>query len=219
MNAAASATVEPVTGTIGERIIKALRASKGLATLDDLKKVIDCNNPALIELQLATMRKRGDVYIPKPGHFAFTASFRDTPDTQGSPEPVERSTPLSDPPSTQEPVMAKKECNECHQQKDAEKDFYTGSAKCKPCYNARALARKNGEATPAKKAAALKPAAAPTAASAADVLVIPASGAITCRMTGDTAEITQFEEMICCTREQLQALRDWATAQLKRAAA
>ena len=45
--------------------------------------------------------------------------------------------------------------------------------------------------------------------------VIPASGAIHCNASGGGYVISQGDAFVCASRDQLQALRDWATVQLK----
>lgn len=217
MNVAAARVVK--FDSIRDRIIDALRARSGQASLDDIKRAVDANNPVVIEMQLANMRKRGEIHIPKPGFFAFS------PALAGRANATAQQEPASQPPPVEEPTMAKKKrCNECNQEKP-ETEFYTGNAKCKPCYNARQLARKTGATKPAAQPAAKAAAPKKRAAAAvvvdppvSDAHVIPAAGAITCRVSGATAEISQFNDVITISLEQLANLIDWGQQALKRAA-
>jgi hypothetical protein len=128
------------------------------------------------------------------------------------------------PPSitTQEPAVAKIKCNRCEDPK-AEGEFYTCKGKlvqpCKQCVLARQKELRQGTGKPAKRgkrAKVMQRAAKSVIATAtSDDFVIPASGAIHCQRAGDGFAISQGEDRICVTGDQLQALRDWASAQLK----
>ncbi len=118
---------------------------------------------------------------------------------------------------SQEPAVAKITCNKCQAEK-AKGDFYQCKGKlvqpCKECTLARQKELRDGTAKPATRAAKTAIARRSSPAAGAE-FVIPASGAIKCQRAGDGFEISQGEDRICASSEQLQALRDWASAQLK----
>lgn len=125
--------------------------------------------------------------------------------------------------------MAKIKCNKCSAEK-AKADFYTSNDKlvqpCKECVLKRQKELRTGTGKPSKKPGARAKARAPVkraaktalatrSAAAAGEFVIPAGRELRCRSDGHTYEISQDGDTVICTPEQLKAIRDWASAQLK----
>lgn len=122
---------------------------------------------------------------------------------------------------SEEPTVASLiKCNECNRSKPKDEYYIVNGEplkKCKRCVLDRQKAAKEARdkkpAPNAKRAA--KSAGAVRSQPALGDLVIPAAGEIRCRATGLAYEIAQGESRVMASLEQLQAIRDWATAQLK----
>jgi hypothetical protein len=138
-----------------------------------------------------------------------------------SPPPPALSTPPP-PITTQEPAVASLiKCNECNKPKPKDEYYIVNGEplkKCKRCVldaqKARKLEREKRAAAPKAKRAAKSAVASRSSAAAAD-LIIPAGGEIRCRTDGHSYEIRQYDALIVCSPDQLQAIRDWASGQLK----
>lgn len=166
----------------------------------------------------------GDTKVPAPQIPVEETRPEDCPKPPAPPEPPAAAPAFPAPvpamvraQPSKEPTMANtRECIACEKRKPTT-DFYTGSAKCKRCYldhqKAREAERKAG--IPAQRAAKGAVSTRSSAAEAPSELVIPAAGEIRCRATGLAYEIVQGPSRVVASLEQLQAIRDWATAQLK----
>ena len=114
-----------------------------------------------------------------------------------------------------------KVCTACDARKPLD-DFYANQGKCKRCFldqqKAAKLARQGAAAAPAKRAA--KSAVAQRVSEALNEFLIPAAGAISCRVIDDgeggrAFAFEQFGKRIECTPGQLASLVQWGSDQLK----
>lgn len=241
----ASPKYVPPTSQLDDRIIAAVRAIGTSANDAALRQAVDCSNELLIPLAIQRLQRSGRLRVHLLGHYEVVddppPEFPDRAEIlaklgdaapSAAPEPDKEPEPQL---STQETNMAttQKCAGECGQTmraipeifgKDSRTELGVGKtcSKCKAKKISEGKTKGNGAKPASKKTTSLVPASAPAIADV-DELVIPAGGAITCRAIGagiaTSFVIQQDKDQIAASYAQLQALRDWASLQLKKAAA
>lgn len=215
-----------VVDSIKDRVVRSVWALGPLATKAALGRAVECAS-SILAIAIDALHRDGYIYIGEAGHYMLTDELAATmPKATSVAVAAER----NDSNRSESADMSQKQkfCPACEETRDLSK-FDKGAWRCKPCVannvpvkkGGAPAAKKSGKAPPQQSAQ--KKARAPRAVVAeppsGNELVIPASGAVTCRISGETAEIRQFDDLICCSLEQLQILRDWASGVLKKSAA
>lgn len=229
--------IEP--GTIKDRILQSVRALGELATRSRLNKSVECSNDQILAIAIESLHRDGYIHITDAGHYALADEIAAAmPPLRPAAAAATAGPASTSPVNHSEPDMARTQICEisrgygCGARKPID-DFYEGSKKCKRCTldrqkqlkELKLKQQKNGEdaspstersTAPKKQAKHARPSVCP------GELVIPADGQITCRAvstgTLDSYLIQQDTNLIACSMRQLEMLRDWATAQIKKAA-
>ena|SRR5690606_17484271 len=215
-------TLEPlVVGSIKDRILCAVWALGERATPSRLIKSVDCSNGSILSIAIEALQRDGYMYLSEGGCFVVHEDLVASMPKERTPT-VAQTVSTARPQSREAADMAQKDCIKCLDPKDATeanfgKDKRTEDGLGKTCSECKRAAQ--SKPRPRKSAAPKSNGKAePTIA---DEIVIPATGQIHCRaLPGRIGfSIQQGNDQITCSYEQLQAMRDWASSQLKKAAA
>lgn len=202
--------------SIKDRIVCSVWALGELATRARLSKSVDCSG-SVLSIAIEALVRDGYLHIGELGEYVLHDEIAATMPPKDRKQTSVALATRNEAPAA--PVLSTRVCNKCRKSK-AEVDFYRAKdGTCKRCTLDRQKALKESKLQ-AAKTPKVKKAAAACAPLVDEVLVIPAGGEIRCRVldagAGPSFVFEQDDCLIYCCRRQLEALRDWASAQLAR---